>query len=254
MTSRPSPVCRLAGPNVSARCVVAVVWCLPILFAACGPNPPAAYSSPVAPSTPSPPRVPTVTLSGTVVEAGVPIQNADVWVSGLQPCTSGCSSRQFAGGNGKTDAAGRYRIDVIRPEDAPATVWAVAHKDGYVQQCVATTTVPTNATLDLTLAATANVSAQKPVAVPGSRSVSGVVFEVTATGRQPVEGVSVGWEGLLDTVLAETRSDAAGRYVLCGLPLERIVGVFASKPGYNLDYVSVAAGTDAVVDIQVTRR
>jgi len=109
--------------------------------------------------------------------------------------------------------------------------------------------------LDLRLTSIANFSATRPLSSPGSRTVSGVVFEVTPTGRQPIEDASVGWEGLLDAVFAETRSDAAGRYSLCGLSLGRIDGLFALKQGYsNVTYASVDAGTDAVVDIEITRR
>ena len=65
----------------------------------------------------------------------------------------------------------------------------------------------------------------------------------------------MGWEALLDTVVADTRSDAAGRYLLCGLPLGRIAGLFALKQGYSsVSYATVDAGSDAVVDIEITRR
>ena len=92
-------------------------------------------------------------------------------------------------------------------------------------------TMQTDASLNLGVTAIANLSAARPLSAPGSRTVSGVVFEATPAGRQPVEGASVGWEALLDTVVSETRSDAAGRYLLCGLPLGRIGGVFAQKTG-----------------------
>src|SRR6185503_4817557 len=101
--------------------------------------------------------------------------------------SSGCSSRQFNAGAGMTDAAGRYRIVITRPEEASATLWALARKNGYVQQCVATTTLRGDASLDLRLTSMAHLSAARPLSGPGSRTVSGVVFEATATGRQPVE-------------------------------------------------------------------
>ena len=56
-------------------------------------------------------------------------------------------------------------------------------------------------------------------------------------------------------LVAETRSDAAGRYLLCCLPLGRIAGLFALKQAYStVSYATVEAGTDAVVDIEITRR
>jgi hypothetical protein len=154
-----------------------------------------------------------------------------------------------------TDAAGRYRIVIRRPEGAGVTVWALASKDGYVQQCVATTRMQTDATLDLGVTSLGALPAVRRGSAPGSRTISGVVYEATPTGRQPVESAWVGWEALLDTVVAETRSDAAGRYLLCGLPVEQITGLFALKQGYsNVSYASVEPGTDRVVDIEITRR
>ena len=65
----------------------------------------------------------------------------------------------------------------------------------------------------------------------------------------------MGWETLLDIVVTETVSDAAGRYLLCGLPLGQIAGLFASKQGYgNVSYASVEPGIDRTVDIEITRR
>jgi hypothetical protein len=154
-----------------------------------------------------------------------------------------------------TDAAGRYSMAVRRPEEATATVWAVARKNGYVQQCVASATMQADASLDVRLTSIANLSAARPQSVPGSRTISGAVFEATPTGRPPVEGASVGWEGLLDVVLAETRSDAAGRYLLCGLPLAGFPGLYVLKQGYgSVSYVTVAPGSDANVDIEIARR
>jgi hypothetical protein len=235
------------------RLVISV--CLALLVAACGPNEPVVPANPVGPTAPPAPTLPTLTLSGTVSEGGQPINNAAVQVYGSQPCSSGCSSREFSGGSGTTDAAGRYSIVVRRPEEVAAAVWAVARKTGYVQQCVASATMEADASLDVRLTSLANLSAARPQSGPGSRTISGAVFESTVMGRPPVEGASVGWEGLLDVVLAETRSDAAGRYLLCGLPLGQFPGLFAQKLGYGaVSYVTVDHGSDANVDIELARR
>ena len=54
---------------------------------------------------------------------------------------------------------------------------------------------------------------------PNSRIVAGTVFEITADGRQPLRNIWVAWEGSgSGDAFAETRTDAAGRYRLCGLP------------------------------------
>jgi hypothetical protein len=118
----------IAERSNAERLVGAV--CLTLLVATCGRNDPIPSANSVGPTAPTPPTVPTVTLSGVVAEDGHPIENAQVAVSGLQPCSSGCSFRQFNAGAGMTDAAGRYRIIIGRPEEATATLWAIASKDG----------------------------------------------------------------------------------------------------------------------------
>ena len=123
----------IAGRSNAGRLVGVV--CLTLLVATCGRNDPIPSANPVGPTAPAPPTVPTLTLSGAVAEDGHPIENAQVWVSGSQSCSSGCSFRQFNAGSGMTDAAGRYRIIIRRPEEAPATVWAIA-KQGRIRSAV----------------------------------------------------------------------------------------------------------------------
>jgi hypothetical protein len=56
----------------------------------------------------------------------------------------------------------------------------------------------------------------------------------------------------MDTVVADTRTDAQGRYRLCGLPRERIDSVFAVRIGtYRPVMASVEAGGDAVIDFEL---
>jgi hypothetical protein len=152
-----------------------------------------------------------------------------------------------------TDAAGRYVIARL-PDGAP--VWVTAHKDGFVQQCAATALVRAGVNLDLQLTSIANLSTAQPLSGAGSRTVSGTVFESTPAGRRPVAdtAVSAYSEALYyaDPV-AFTRSDAAGRYLLCGLSQGRIPYLVAEKEGYNSNASPVEPGTDTTVDIQIRR-
>jgi hypothetical protein len=53
--------------------------------------------------------------------------------------------------------------------------------------------------------------------------------------------------------VAETRTDAAGHYRLCGLSRDRIT--LSAAPAYgNVFYTSVDPGSDAIVDIEVKRK
>ena len=229
-----------------------VVVCLGLLLTACGGNEPLTSASPGAPTAPAPPAVLNQTLSGTlsgvVAENGHPIENAAVAVQ--WSCGGGCSSET----GGMTDAAGRYVIARL-PDGAP--VWVTAHKDGFVQQCVATTVMRAGVSLDLQLTSIASLSTAQPVSGAGSRTVSGTVFESTPAGRRPVADtlVSAYSEALYyaDPV-AFTRSDVAGRYWLCGLSQARIPFLGAEKEGYNSNTSTVEAGMDPTIfDIQLRR-
>ena len=80
-----------------------------------------------------------------------------------------------------------------------------------------------------------------------------MVFELTVDGRQPIADVRVAMD-VLDAVVAETSTDATGRYLLCGLAQEPLDGLFAYKNGYALVSFNVGPGSDAVIDIEIKRR
>jgi hypothetical protein len=93
--------------------------------------------------------------------------------------------------------------------------------------------------------------------VPGTRTISGIVFEITDAGRQPIEAAWVGFtvDPSGDITGAETSSDASGRYLLCGLPETRLTSLFAVKNEYSRDdlWKSVDAGSDTTLDIELKR-
>ena len=93
-----------------------------------------------------------------------------------------------------------------------------------------------------------------PPRMPGTRT-SGVVFEVTETGRQPVADRVGGMGRRHRFVVAHTLTDTSGRYLLCGLPETPLNSLFAWKTGYSGDglYRIVEAGSDTVLDIELKR-
>jgi hypothetical protein len=207
-----------------------------------------------------------------VAEEGRPIANA---VASVDAFIDLGTSVEVIGANGEldettTDAAGRYRLAVYFYNKVPqqVTLWGLAFKDGYVQQCATQkTVVGDSATLDLRLTSIVNLSSARPMSDPGSRTVSGIVFQTTATGPRPVEGATVGWFAFDDNGegMARTVTDAAGFYLLCGLPQTRIVsgeiydqeGFYATKDGvgYASNIPVVEAGTsDVVLNIELNNR
>jgi hypothetical protein len=130
----------------------------------------------------------------------------------------------------------------------------------YAQQCLTTVTLHTDANHDVTLTSLQNLAAansMRPPHVPGTRTISGIVFEITPAGRQPIAGAWVGFTVDLsgDIAGAESFSDATGRYLLCGLPETRLTSLFAVKDGYSRDnlWKSVDAGSDTTLDIELKR-
>jgi hypothetical protein len=232
--------------------------CLLLVMSACGEAP---RSLPTAPTVQniSDPAVSTFTLSGVITErfSGRPVQGARVWVEPI----SHAQVRSWPPAGLRTtpsDGAGRYTISGL-PSLGPvwvstAQTWGDAFSAPYVHQCVTTVTVESNATLNVTVSSTTDLvvlNASTGPAPAHSRIVSGTVFEITPDGRQPVGNVWVGWEASgSGDLMAETRTDAAGHYRLCGLPRERIS--LSAAPEYgNVVYATVDPGSDASVDIEI---
>jgi hypothetical protein len=191
---------------------------------------------------------PTVyTVSGVVSEGARPIEGASVgaWIG------SNGSGYGYSGAPGPTltDAAGYYQLRV----PAQMKAWVGASKAGYVQQCAAPqVTVLGDTRVDVQLVSRANLSAstaQAPVA--GLRAVSGVIFEVTGAGKQPVAGAYVDFEPISDYPMASTFSDAAGRYLLCGVPEGQTayIGAATLESPPRVTSVSVPSGQSTGIDI-----
>jgi hypothetical protein len=188
------------------------------------------------------------TVAGVVSEGDRAVDGANVsaWID---QGNSGYSY-MWARGPLLTDAAGRYQLIGL---PAQAKVWLQTWKNGYVQQCAAPqVTVAGDTRVDVQLVSRATLSAtsaQSPAA--GFRSVSGVIYEMTAAGKQPVAGAFVDFEPIMDFPAAITYSDAAGRYLLCGVPDGRGVDIGASAGFNRFAYVSVPSGQSAGVDITI---
>ena len=235
--------------------------CLLLVMSACGEEPRSPPTAPTVPNVPSTPVAPTFTLSGVITErfSGRPVQGAKVWV---WPFTFAQVRGWPPGGMRMTpsDGAGRYTISGL-PSLGPvwvstAQTWGDAFSAPHMHQCVTTVTVEGDATLDVTISSTTDLvalNASTDPTSPNSRIVSGTVFEITSDGRQPVRNVWVGWEAAMDGLVAETRTDAAGHYRVCGLPRERIT--LSAAPAYgNVFSASVDPGSDAIVDIEIARK
>ena len=241
----------------------AVGLALLLVMSACGEEPLSLPTAPTVPNVPSTPAGPTFTLSGVITErfSGRPVQGATVWV---EPFSLTPQVPRWPPAGMRTtssDAAGRYTISGL-PSLGPVWVstahtWGNAFSAPYVHQCATTVRVEDDATFDVTVSSTTDLvalNASTAPAPPYARIVSGTVFEIAANGRQPVSNVWVGWEATgSGDLMAETRTDAAGHYRLCGLPRERIT--LTAAPAYgHVFYASVDPGSDAIVDVEIARK
>jgi hypothetical protein len=232
------------------------VLCLAFWASSCGDAPP---TGPTVTTSPG------YSLSGIVTErfSQRPIEGARVYVW-PQRLTGGGFPAGFEGS--ASDAGGRYRVSSL---PAVGPVWVIAYqaraafKKEYMQSCVATATVEGDSILNLTVSSTAHLtplnSAPQPMPA-NSRMVSGMVYETTATGRQPVMNAWVMWTPVPETFLAdisvffaETRSDSAGHYLLCGLPNDRTSYLLAYVADGRVTEVTLDPGQDLVVDIEIAR-
>jgi len=221
---------------------------LAMMTAGCGGQ--SVNSSPISPTAATPvapvPTGPTVTLTGTVTDESGAGLSARVGASPLRWTVIWTGPPRSA----EADAAGQYRLAAL-PEH-PDTVYVRAWKDGYVQQCATAVTLQSDTSVNLSVTTYANARVTGLPASPGLRHISGVVYQGTGATRRPLAGVWVGWEPIMDTVVADTRTDAQGRYRLCGLPTTRIIGLFAVRPGsYQPAYVTAEANGDTTIDFEL---
>ena len=153
------------------------------------------------------------TLTGTVYEskrdgrrpvAGVPL-DISVDYQSRSPRTT-------------TDAEGRYRFTGSSSEKLNVRV----EKEGYSQPCRSAVPLTADTVMDVYVVADATlfvngVPASMPVIQP---TLSGTVFERAAEGVRPLQGVKLTADfsaGLGWGPSAATVTDAAGRYLLCGV-------------------------------------
>ena len=71
------------------------------------------------------------------------------------------------------------------------------------------------------LTATAGPFAAPLTSVAGQRRVSGTVYTLTPSGKQPVSGASASLDLSDSDIQARSTTDVDGRFMLCGLPLDR---------------------------------
>jgi len=152
-------------------------------------------------------------------------------VSGFVELPGGSGySLTYANRNVTSGGDGSYEI-----VGAPAgTYLLTATKDGFTQPCARSVTLGgADATQDIELLTDDDVAAGL-LPEPGGNTISG---RITHNGM-PVQGAYVAIEGFVDLVVAQTRSDSGGHYILCGLWNGRFEVFASTSIGLSFDQLA----------------
>ena len=146
-------------------------------------------------------------------------------------------------------ATGRYELRV-----ATDTTWVSLAGPGF-QPCAVAFSPQGNSTVDINLVVDplALVANLPPGLMLKAPTLSGTVYEQSPSGRRPIAGAWVGLDGLYGdgVVLANTLTDSAGRYVLCGVPQRARTALAAEKLGVARVFPFDDFGGKSTFDIEM---
>ena len=134
-------------------------------------------------------------------------------------------------------------------------IHVTAVSGGHVQPCVVRTRVPRDDAVRVEMipeSSLATLDAPRPQLVLDP-TLSGTVYEMTPSGRQPVSGASIAVHLFMwDNVIAYTMSDRGGGYFLCNVDPRSDIVVW--KRGYSQKLlVQLDTSQSQVIDIELER-
>jgi len=207
--------------------------------------------------TPLPVPVGRHTLSGLVFDAyRGPAANMPIngWVE-IVELGGGVSWSSSIGGGLFTNAAGRFEIPGL--PDSRVKLWAGGWRQGYFQPCAVTVDMTADVAHDIEVVTADTLNSLSPPRPITARepTLTGTVYEVSSTGRQPVVGALLEADGAdgLGLVLANTLTDQSGRYFLCDMGPGMSLGVW--KDGYvTKEIYPVGGSPSTTLDIEIAKK
>lgn len=139
----------------------------------------------------------------------------------------------WANGPLASDGIGRFTAGNL-----PASqITILAFASGHVQPCAVRVQVPREVPIRVEVVPTSTFDALNPPRPQLSTepSVTGVIYEITANVREPIPGVNLWVEEVMDTGIATTLSDLGGRFYLCNLG--KAAYLHLSKSGFQSTWV-----------------
>ena len=218
-----------------------------VTIAAC--RGPTAVAPTSAPPVVAPPLSSTRTVTGSVwlysPTGRQPLAGVDVEMWLELPRAS------HTAGSVRSNSAGGFSFET--PSDARVRLHT--HPEGLFQPCLTTVRVDqTEASIRL-VAESDILQARDWPDFMVDRLLSGTIFEALPMARLPISGALVQVDGVSGDglPLADTRSDADGRFLVCGLEGEPMHALVVAKPGYRLAVVSVPTQGAGPVDVELRR-
>lgn len=153
-----------------------------------------------------------------------------------------------------SDALGIFEAPYV--PDSHFSVYA--HKTGFVQPCAVTSSVvgqDVAVRVELMPVAAFDAAKAPRPQMAVEPSVGGVVFETTATGRQPVAGAMIWLEETMGITYATTMSDRSGGYFVCNVgTLPTAAWLTVTKDGFESRSVGpVNSSVSQAFDIELKR-
>ena len=223
--------------------------CLLLVMSACGEEPLSLPTAPTVPPVAAPPPPSTRTVTGSVwLHAPTerqPLAGVDVGIWLERPRTAGPA------GSVKSNSAGRFSFEA--PSDALVRLYTGTKV--LFQPCLSTVRVgQTEATIRV-VAESHLLQARDWPDFAVERLLSGTIFEASPTGRLPSADAWVQVDGAMGDgrPLADTRTDANGRFVVCGLEGETQIphALVVAKPGFQLASARIPAQGGGPLDVEL---
>jgi hypothetical protein len=151
----------------------------------------------------------------------------------------------------KSNSAGRFSFE--GPSDALVRLYTGTKE--LFQPCLSTVRVgQTEATIRV-VAESHLLQARDWPDFAVERRLSGTIFEASPTGRLASADARVQVDGAMGDgrPLADTRSDANGRFVVCGLEGETQIphALVVAKPGFQLAYARIPTQGSGPLDVEL---
>jgi hypothetical protein len=229
------------------RCAAGL--CMLLVMSACGEEPRSLPTGPTAPPVVAPPPFSTRTVTGSVWLYAPPARqplagvNVGIWLE--RPRSTGPA------GSVKSDTAGRFSFEA--PSDALVRLYTRTSE--LFQPCLSTVRVgQTEATIRV-VAESHLLEARNWPEFRVERLLSGTIFEESPTGRRPGADAWVQVDGVMGDgrPLADTRSDANGGFVVCGVEGETQIphALVIAKSGFQLAYAAIPAQGGGPLDVEL---